>query len=560
MQRENVKLVLLLLWLTFLIRALFYVSIIPLWEGFDEHAHFAYVQHIAEHVDLPLHGRDFISKEVFSSLRAVPLPWEPKGFGLGFTHDEYWRLRESDRLKLRNQVKQIAFEWRKEPITEGHGYSHINLYEAQQGPLYYMLSAIPYRLFYSRDIVDRVFAIRLFSILIASLLVPLSFFIAKSVFTSETIALAITALIIFMPGLMADVCRVGNDCLAIALFSGLLALCIRDANLNYKRSIIIGIILGAGLLTKSYFFTAIPAIFIVLFYSAFKTRCGVRKFLSHLVLTFLGAGVISLWWYLRNYRMLRSFTGIQQNVALKDLSIPETIKYIPKVEWRKAFDGAFVSHIWFGNWSFLTIRSWMYHLFFYLFLISLLGILLKAVLLILKRQPLCAQFKQVLLLSNFYLWFVFGLSYYVLIIYISSHVSATGGWYLYCVVIPEIILLVYGLYNLVPGTWRTRVLGFLIILFSLLDLYGVSFILIPYYTGFISHKPNGSLISFKPHNLSAHDFGEMLIRLTTNKPPFMTAGYYVIVGIVFLSISLVAISVSARLLQQASKAKETGQV
>ena len=36
-----------LLWICFLARGVFYCVALPLWEGFDEYAHFAYVQHIA---------------------------------------------------------------------------------------------------------------------------------------------------------------------------------------------------------------------------------------------------------------------------------------------------------------------------------------------------------------------------------------------------------------------------------------------------------------------------------------------------------------------------------
>ena len=36
--------VLLILWLAFLLRGIFYCTVLPLWEGFDEWAHFAVIQ------------------------------------------------------------------------------------------------------------------------------------------------------------------------------------------------------------------------------------------------------------------------------------------------------------------------------------------------------------------------------------------------------------------------------------------------------------------------------------------------------------------------------------
>ena len=37
-------------WLCFLARGVFYCVSLPLWEGFDEYAHFARVQHVAQSV------------------------------------------------------------------------------------------------------------------------------------------------------------------------------------------------------------------------------------------------------------------------------------------------------------------------------------------------------------------------------------------------------------------------------------------------------------------------------------------------------------------------------
>ncbi|HLN02759.1 MAG TPA: hypothetical protein VK335_25950 [Bryobacteraceae bacterium] len=33
------------------------------------------------------------------------------------------------------------------------------------------------------------------------------------------------------------------------------------------------------------------------------------------------------------------------------------------IHWPAAVDSILLSHLWFGGWSSLTIRSWMYHVF-----------------------------------------------------------------------------------------------------------------------------------------------------------------------------------------------------
>ena len=39
-----------------------YISALPIWEGFDETAHFSYVQQVADSGELPFYGKDQISK------------------------------------------------------------------------------------------------------------------------------------------------------------------------------------------------------------------------------------------------------------------------------------------------------------------------------------------------------------------------------------------------------------------------------------------------------------------------------------------------------------------
>jgi hypothetical protein len=63
-----------LLWLAFLIRGFFYAAILPIWEGYDEPYHFAYIQClIATHTTPTLTTP--ISRQVDASLHVLPLPW-----------------------------------------------------------------------------------------------------------------------------------------------------------------------------------------------------------------------------------------------------------------------------------------------------------------------------------------------------------------------------------------------------------------------------------------------------------------------------------------------------
>ena len=59
-----------------ILNAILYSSLLPLWEGFDEWAHYAAVQNKAAKV----------SREVQASLDLAPMHWQ----ATGIKHDDYW--------------------------------------------------------------------------------------------------------------------------------------------------------------------------------------------------------------------------------------------------------------------------------------------------------------------------------------------------------------------------------------------------------------------------------------------------------------------------------------
>src|ERR1051326_5094905 len=87
-----------LVWIAFVVRGLFYCVQQPMWEGYDEWAHFAYIQHLAEYGRLPART-DTVSKEIRASLSLMPSAYGLNGFNLPLiTHEDYWRLQPQERL------------------------------------------------------------------------------------------------------------------------------------------------------------------------------------------------------------------------------------------------------------------------------------------------------------------------------------------------------------------------------------------------------------------------------------------------------------------------------
>ena len=187
------------------------------------------------------------------------------------------------------------------------------------------------------------------------------------------------------------------------------------------------------------------------------------------------------------------------------------------VQWGRAIDSILMSHIWFGGWSSLGVRSWMYHLLFSVAAIGAVGAAF-----VFWRQTEVRRSSLYAPLA-FYGFFWIGQLYNVLLLFLSKGASTSMGWYMYCVIAAEIALLVVGVRVLIPVRGRAWVLPVLVLCLAALDLYTVHFVSIPYYTGLIAHRPGGGVTSF--HLSQLHHIGllDVLNRVSVNKAIWLSA-------------------------------------
>jgi hypothetical protein len=506
-----------LVWLCFLARASFYAVLLPIWEGFDEWAHVAYVQHLAAGKGLPRPAETRVSREVQASLGLTPVPHalnyllEPH-----YSHIEYWSLEPAKRAELRGELEALPRSWAREEPPAGE-----LSYEVQQPPLYYLILAPLQLAAGGADLPTRVLLMRLVSLLIASLVIPLGFAVVRLATGSETLSVGAAALLAAMPGLAMTAARVGNDGLAAVIFGALLWIMLHeDRPRGWTRPLMAGALLGAGLLTKAYFLTALPALAVINGWRLWHARGDrARNALEALVTLALGCAV-SGWWYARNLALTGVWSGLQQVVGMPRRSFLDLAMQAPHVNWWRFVDASFAVHIWVGNWSLLRLRGWMYHAFALGALIALTGLAAllwrgKAVGLLRSRFPLVVA-------GSFYGFFCLGLAYHELT-FSFMNLSSSAGWYVYSVVIAEVLLLALGWWAISPARWRGWVLPAATAAFTLLDLYGTHFVLAPYYTGFIAHLPSGKLASFHLDQLSHGGMGVMLARVSggTLPPPIV---------------------------------------
>ena len=448
------------LWACFLARLLFYSSMLPLWEGYDEWSHFAVVRAVAFKGEL-LPARDGpLPRDVEAWLNLAPVPWEMRYLPPpALSEDEFWQLAPEARAQRQAAFRAMPREWSREDAV-----GRLTAYEALQPPLYYWLMAPVLRILAGARLVWQVLLLRWVGSLIASLAVTLVFRLGQLVFADARMALGSAAVVALMPGMALDVARVGNDCLAVVLFTWLTVLALRPE--EPRRDWLLGVVLGLGLLTKAYFLAALPAIVWV------RGKRSWRPLLA--------AAALAGWWYARNLATNGTLTGLSESVMLRDLGVPGLLGRAISLPWRTAADAILFSHLYFGGWSSLTVRSWIYHVFYVVVVAAAVGLALR------WRE------RTLRILAAIYAAFWLGEFYNALLEWASKGLPGSMGWYLYAVVAAEVVLCVAGLAALAPERFRGWAAAAGAILFSSLDWYTVHAVAIPYYTGMIRHKPNGA--------------------------------------------------------------------
>ena len=479
-------LLLALLWLAFVVRGFWYYALLPPWEGYDEPYHFAALQNVASGRGMPRTDTP-VSLEVQNSLHLLPLPWMLQFQAVPhplLTYDDFWRLPPAERKQRVDAVRALPTEQAAQPANEP-----ILNYESQQAPLYYWLAAIPLGWMSGMPLLSQVYLLRMLNVLVASVVVPASWWMARRVLRSDLEAIGTTAIVVLMPELMINIARVGNQSLALAFYSLLLVAALQVAQhpMSWRWWIALSCALGAGLLTMASFMTAIPAVMMLAAISCWAT-CGagmrtskIRAIAGRCSAALGVAAVIAGPWYIHVHSTTGAWSGLGLDVASRHISMLQKLQAIPRVNWKSGALSILISHIWFGGWSFLRVPRALYVAGMLVIVAALAGVVIR----LYRQRGAANENRDALVMAAFYLCFSAGLAYHVLITFLHEGVSASNGWYLYAVVAAEAILLVWGLETFFPGR---VVLPSLTIAVAGIDLYGMHALLMPYYTGLTDHR------------------------------------------------------------------------
>jgi hypothetical protein len=299
-----------------------------------------------------------------------------------------------------------------------------------------------------------------------------------------------------------------------------------------------GVVLGGALLTKAYYLTSLAAVLSLSLLKFVKERT-IRKLRDAGFL--VGTAVcLSGTWYASIYITTGSISGEQHDVATSGMSRLEIARIATEVKWFEAADSTFTSHIWFGAWSFLKVRSWMYRVMLLLFVLSAFGFLVALI----RRRPI-PQSGTVVSLFALLVFFIAGLGYHVVTTYAVHGISATTGWYIYALIVPEIGLLLLGLCLLVNSSRPARLSALIAVPWFGIEAFGLHFYQMPYYAGLIDHS-SGRLPAFDVGRYVGTDAGLLLERLVSVSGATMGTSFLLALWIAYWVANLCCIWILAQ--------------
>jgi hypothetical protein len=327
--------------------ACLYSGLLPLWEGFDEAFHYAYVETLWQTHRLPVLGRTLIPNDVYRSFRFAPFSYiVKKGIPGATSFDAWFSLTQSEKERRRNELGRL----RPEPAISARPN-----YEAHHPPLAYLVLALLDRPMANAPITVRVLVLRLFAAVFSIVLLYLgTTALCRALQMPEQWTNATLYTIFCSEMLYATIAHVANDWLAVglsALFLASLAAFVRRP--GRRSALSTASWLGAGLLTKSYFLAfALPALAAAAI-MIWRRRARVKTALAGGILVLALAGP----WYARNLVLYKNVSGTHEE--FDGIGMKQALAAAPRIDWVATTGFLARGSLWTGNNSFTSFSRSM---------------------------------------------------------------------------------------------------------------------------------------------------------------------------------------------------------
>lgn len=270
-------------------RGFFWVLTTEVWSPIDEAQHYAYVDSLATGNGIPIVGEDLVPNDVLYVWKATPTFWFHSSPLQPTTADGRWGATAQQ--------------------YEGGGV---------QGPLYYMLMTLPYWLLKPFGILWAIYAMRITSVLVSLLTIPLTWLLAREIFPQRpAVWLAAPALVVLVEGFNANVAAINNDALMIPISTAaLIPMAQMPRGLTMKQASLGGTLFGLAFLTKGTTLALAPLLGLMLAIVVLQRREPLSKVFRWTILYGAVAGAVVAPYFLWNLLTYGALSASEQVLAI----------------------------------------------------------------------------------------------------------------------------------------------------------------------------------------------------------------------------------------------------
>lgn len=356
-----------------------YLAILPPFEGFDENSHYSNIREISTTGKLPVYGTTMLDSLVTTYAQNGPMPYGTLNppFDTGMTYSKFFQKPEL--------IANYLQVYRNTPVPSSYQEGSSISWEAIHAPLYYVLLAPIEKISNGLSLVTQVLLLRLATFLIVIVGVALAM---RACGTNK----AFTGFLLYpllFPMFFLEFGRLGNDSLCMLISAVLAILLGRYGNESgYKSSLLIGLVLAVGLLTKAFFIPITAAVlswmFLAYIVKATDNSARQRHFINIMIIG-LTAAVLGGTWYLYNVTHNIPIVAFDEAAKLEAQGgLMEGIrKHFTVYGLLQGLVVNLVTWIWGGSWSLVHIYPALY-----LPMLALLFLILSACASELRKKPL----------------------------------------------------------------------------------------------------------------------------------------------------------------------------
>lgn len=457
-----------------------YISILPVFEGFDETAHFSSLRQIANTGTIPIHGKGFLDRFILEFQGPLPYDSGTPPFDQGVVYASFFKDPE---------LVDLYIQKYRQPFPLPPYYpSQVPNWQAQHPPLYYLLLAPLINIVDGFSFTAQFFLLRSISFLLALSGVALGI---KAVFqasdaTERNIALfGFVFYPVVLPMFFPEFARIGNDSLCIFLVGMIAYLLSRwlEDEYSINKSIPVGVALGMGLLTKAFFLPVASALTVFLLLKAWMNRQGRSKYLRSLFSILLPMLLIGGSWYIYNLVHFGTFTGSSESLTLSSAGglFTGLNRHFSWINFIRGLIAPIASFIWAGTWSLVRLPD-LFHL---PLMMLTLSIMIAYVVQIIPRR----SDHPVWLPVWMFIFFGAGLFWHILVGIAINGNAATPGWYLHILMPWTAPALGLGLVSILRNS-RLRILTILLLSYAMLYHLAVLWSQFALFTGCASKGPD----------------------------------------------------------------------